>query len=224
VTSTETIRIDAARRGQRRVPGPARRVRLPWLAAAGAAALLAAVLMLWGFGQVSERREVVMVTGAVAEGEEITADVLGSTRVAVDSSSTQLFGVDQIDDLVGTAAATDLEVGDLLGPSSIEATAPIPDGWVEVGASLRSSRYPSTMATGDQMFAIRLDPTVDATPPVADDPTVVEVGEGVVVEVIGFERNEDRSVLAVLAVPADDAARVARWAASEDLVLVRAAR
>ncbi|MEL6893770.1 MAG: SAF domain-containing protein [Actinomycetota bacterium] len=216
MTSTHTDRpLDTTRRTQPAAPGPARRVRLPWLAAAGGVALLTAVLMLWGFGQASDRRDVVMVVAPVVEGDEITAGDLGSTRIAVDSPATQLFSVDQSSELVGRVAAVDLNPGDLVGPSDIRTATAVPDGSVEVGAFVRSSRFPSSMTPGDRMRAIALstdNPSADAGD--------LE-GGGVEVEVIAIDRTADGGVLTVLAVPDGSSSLVARWASSDNLVLVR---
>ena len=219
-TSTD-IRFDGRnRRGQPNAPGPARRVRLPWIAAAAGIALLTAVLMLWGFGQVGDRREVVMMNTAVAEGDEITAADLGSTMIAVESSATQLFSVEQSNELIGRVAAVDLAAGDLIGPSAIETATAVPDGWVEVGAFVRSSRYPASMAPGDRDASTRTHPR-RRTGPRHRRTSTHRRGDGVIVEVIAIQRGNDGAVLTVLAVPDDSSALVARWASSDNLVLVK---
>lgn len=216
--TTTDIKLDAStRRQQAKAPGPARRVRLPWLAASAGVALLTAVLMLWGFGRAGDRREVIMMTGPVAEGEEITAADLGSTLIAVESSATQLFSVEQSEGIIGRVAASDLDTGDLIGPSSIQTATAVPDGWVEVGSFIRSSRFPASMAPGDEMRAIALTP--DQAAPTDTDET--SDPEGVTVEVVSIERGNDGAVLAVLAVPDESSAQVARWSSSDNLVLVR---
>ena len=213
--TTTDIKLDVGtRRQQSKAPGPARRVRLPWLAAAAGVALLTAVLMLWGFGRAGDRREVIMMASPVAEGEEITAADLGSTLIAVESSATQLFSVEQSDGILGRVAASDLDTGDLIGPSSIQTATAVPDGWVEIGSFIRSSRFPASMAPGDEMRAIALTPD-QAVAAEASDP------EGVIVEVVSIERGNDGAVLAVLAVPDESSAQVARWSSSDNLVLVR---
>ena len=217
-TTTNDIKLDAStRRQQPKAPGPARRVRLPWLAAAGGIALLTAVLMLWGFGQVGDRREVVVMTSPVAEGEQITAADLGSTLIAVESSATQLFSIEQTDELIGRVAASDLDIGDLIGPSSIETATAVPDGWVEIGSFIRSSRYPASMAAGDQMRAIALTRDDSAPPGAVGTPPV----DGVIVEVVSIQRGNDGAVLAVLAVADESSAQVARWSSNDNLVLVK---
>lgn len=193
------------RRLRDRVPGPARRVRLPWLAAAVGAALVAAALVLWGFGRASERREVVVVNAAVAEGQPIPAEALGTTFVAIDSSATRLFSASQRDDLVGRVAAADLAPGDLLGPSLIAVAPVVPDGWQEVGGLLRVGRYPGSLTVGDRLRAVPLEG--------AEAPVEVLVAASSV--------GDDRALTLVLAVPAESAATVAQWAATDNLVLVR---
>jgi len=181
-------------------------VRLPWLAAAAGLAVLVAALVLWGFGRAAERREVVMVVAPVEAGEPITDAALGSTMVAIDSSSTQLFSASQRAELVGKIAAIDLAPGDLLGPSLISTGPSVPDGWLEIGGLLRAGRYPVSLSVGDQLLAIPVE-GADATP--------------VAVLVVESSVGDDRALMVVLAAAPESAAQVAQWAASDDLVLVR---
>lgn len=177
---------------------------MPWLAAAVGAALLAASLVLWGLGRVAERREVVVMRGPVSAGEPIPVEALGTSLVAVDGP-TQLFSAGQLDELVGKVAATDLAVGDLVGPSAISAGDPIPAGWVEVGGLLQAGWYPSSITVGDDMLAV----------PKEGEPT------GVQVLVMESSVGDDRAALVVVAAPPDLAATVAQWSADDNLVLVR---
>lgn len=204
MTATETTPLASRRSGQPR--GPSRRVRLPWLAAAAALAVLVAALVLWGFGRAAERREVVMIVAPVEAGDPITAAALGSTMVAIDSSSTQLFSASQRAELVGKIAAIDLAPGDLLGPSLISTGPSVPDGWLEIGGLLRAGRYPVSLSVGDQLLALPMD-GADVTP--------------VAVLVVESSVGDDRALMVVLAAAPESAAQVAQWAASDDLVLVR---
>jgi hypothetical protein len=180
-------------------------VHLPWLAAAVGAALVAAALVLWGFGRAGDRREVVVVTAPVAEGDPIPVDALGTTLVAVDSSATQLYSGGQRDGLVGKVAAVDLAPGDLLGPSMIASASVVPDGWQEVGGLVKVGRYPGSLSVGDRLRAVPLEGAEAAV-----DVVVIESSVG-----------DDRALTAVLAAPAESAATVAQWAANDRLVLVR---
>jgi hypothetical protein len=185
--------------------GPQRRVQLPWLAAAAGLALLVALIVLWGFGRVAERREVVTVVEPVDAGQPISRGSIGFTMVAVDSSTSRLFSAGQADELVGLLAAVDLEPGDLLGPSLISARPALPAGWVEVGAVLRPGWYPRTLVTGDDVWAVS-----SAAGSVQVPVLVVEDSGG-----------DDGTVTVVLAVEPFAATQVAQWAASGELVLIR---
>ena len=204
MTATETTPLASRRSGQPR--GPSRRVRLPWLAAAAGLAVLVAALVLWGFGRAAERREVVMIVAPVEAGDPITDAALGSTMVAIDSSSTQLFSASQRAELVGKIAAIDLAPGDLLGPSLISTGPSVPDGWLEIGGLLRAGRYPVSLSVGDQLLALPVE-GADVTP--------------VAVLVVESSVGDDRALMVVLAAAPESAAQVAQWAASDDLVLVR---
>ena len=204
MTATETTPLASRRSGQPR--GPSRRVRLPWLAAAAGLAVLVAALVLWGFGRAAERREVVMIVAPVEAGDPITDAALGSTMVAIDSSSTQLFSASQRAELVGKIAAIDIAPGDLLGPSLISTGPSVPDGWLEISGLLRAGRYPVSLSVGDQLLALPVE-GADVTP--------------VAVLVVESSVGDDRALMVVLAAAPESAAQVAQWAASDDLVLVR---
>jgi len=198
--------------------GPTRRVRLPWLAAALAAALATAVLVLWGFGRASDRREVLMITQEVAAGEAITAEMLGTTFVAVDSGATQLYSAGT--DLTGTVAAVDLAPGDLVGPSMVAAAPTVPASYRQVGALVRPGRYPTTIERGDELLAVPLKPATPGTG--TADTAEPPAAEELAVTVIEMSVEEDSSLSAVLAATPRDASRIAQLAANDQLVLVRA--
>ncbi len=188
---------------RKHVPGPARRVRIPWLAAAVGAALLTAAIVLWGFGRAADRREVLMVAQPIGQGEAVEAGDLTTSFVAVDTP-TQLYSAEQRSEIIGTLAATDLAPGDLVGPSAVTSGEPLPDGWQRIGGLLRAGNYPSSITIGDSMFAL----------PQEGEPTGVEV------LVVDVSIGDDRAALVVLAAPPSDAGRVAQWSADENLILV----
>lgn len=185
------------------VPGPARRVRVPWLAAAVGAALLTAAIVLWGFGRAADRREVLMVAEAIGRGETIEPTDLTTSFVAVDTP-TQLYSAEQREQIVGSIAATDLAPGDLVGPSTVTSGEQLPEGWQDIGGLLRAGNYPSSIAIGDRMLAL----------PQEGEPLGVEV------LVVDVSIGDDRAALVVLAAPPTDSGRVAQWSADENLVLV----
>lgn len=183
-------------------PAPRRRVRVPLLAAGVALVLFAGLLVLWGFSQVADRNEVLMLNQPIAAGAPIPDSALSTTFVAVDDGTAGFYPVGT--DLSGVVAATDLATGDVLTASMIAATPTIPDGWNEIGAVIRAGRYPSTSNLGDDLLAVPVDGPEEIT-----------------VTIVEFNIAADSSAEVVLAVPAGDAARVAQWAATDDLVLVR---
>ena len=185
------------------VPGPTRRVRVPWLAAAVGAALLTAAIVLWGFGRAADRREVLMVAEAIGRGDTIEPTDLTTSFVAVDTP-TQLYSAEQREQIVGSIAATDLAPGDLVGPSTVTSGEQLPEGWQDIGGLLRAGNYPSSIAIGDRMLAL----------PQEGEPLGVEV------LVVDVSIGDDRAALVVLAAPPTDAGRVAQWSAEENLVLV----
>lgn len=185
------------------VPGPARRVRVPWLAAAVGAALLTAAIVLWGFGRAADRREVLMVAEAIGRGETIEPTDLTTSFVAV-NTPTQLYSAEQREQIVGSIAATDLAPGDLVGPSAVTSGEQLPEDWQDIGGLLRAGNYPSSIAIGDRMLAL----------PQEGEPLGVEV------LVVDVSIGDDRAALVVLAAPPTDAGRVAQWSADENLVLV----
>ena len=205
VTTEVAAPVSSVRRPVGRAPGPSRRVRLPWLAAAVGLTVLVAALVLWGLGRVADRREVVMVAAPVAAGDPIPASALGSTQIAVDSASTQLFSVSQRDELVGRIAVVDLAPGDLMGPSMVSVLAKVPDGWSEIGGLLKAGRFPASLGVGDRLMAVPLE---GAEP-------------GVEVVVVESSVGDDRALSVVLAAPPESATSVAQWAAGDNLVLVR---
>ena len=185
------------------VPGPARRVRVPWLAAAVGAALLTAAIVLWGFGRAADRREVLMVAEAIGRGDTIEQTDLTTSFVAVDTP-TQLYSAEQLEQIIGSIAATDLAPGDLVGPSTVTSGEQLPEGWQDIGGLLRAGNYPSSIAISDRMLAL----------PQEGEPLGVEV------LVVDVSIGDDRAALVVLAAPPTDSGRVAQWSADENLVLV----
>src|SRR6478736_6478621 len=82
---------------------------------------------------------------------------LATALVGVDSGLGRLYPAGT--DLSGVVAATDLQPGDLLSASMVEAAPALPEGWREVGAVVRRGRYPSTLQVGDDMLAVPADGT-----------------------------------------------------------------
>jgi hypothetical protein len=188
--------------GDDRPAGPRRPVRVPYLIGAAALALVTALLVLWGFSRAADRTEVIVVRAPVAAGTPIPASALSTTMVGVDAGVGRLYPAGT--DLSGVVAATDLEPGDLLSASMVEAAPALPEGWREVGGVVRRGRYPTTLQVGDDMFAVPVDRS----------------GE-VPVVVVASSVGDDGALSVVLGVAAGDATAVAQWAAGDRLTLVR---
>src|SRR5436190_16062007 len=141
--------------GDDRSPGPKRSVRVPFLIGAAALALATALLVLWGFSRAADRTEVMVVRAPVAAGTPIPASALSTTMVGVDAGVGRLYPAGT--DLSGVVAATDLQPGDLLSASMVQAAPALPEGWREVGAVVRRGRYPSTLQVADHMLAVPVE-------------------------------------------------------------------
>jgi hypothetical protein len=181
---------------------PQRRIRLPLLVSALAAALLAAVLVLYGLSAAADRTEVLHITRDVAAGETITADAVAPVGVAVDGSS-RLVPAASRDEIVGQLATKAMAPGDLVSRTDI-ADVPLPlDGEQRVGAVLTPGRYPPDLRRGDRALAT----------PIEGD------GTNVVVRVLDLRPARD-GIEVALAAPADAGAAIAQLAAQNRLVLV----
>src|SRR6476469_1209119 len=187
--------------GDVRPPGPKRSVRVPFLIGAAALALATALLVLWGFSRAADRTEVMVVRAPVAAGTPISASALSTTMVGVDAGVGRLYPSGT--DLSGVVAATDLQPGDLLSASMVEAAPALPEGWREVGAVVRRGRFPSTLQVGDDMLAVPADGT-GALP----------------VRVVSSSIGDEGSLSIVLGAAAADATTVAQWGADDHLTLV----
>ena len=187
--------------GDDRPAGPRRTVRVPYLVGAAALALATAVVVLWGFSRAADRTEVLIVRAPVAAGTPIPAGALSTTMVGVDAGVGRLYPAGS--DLSGVVAATDLQPGDLLSASMVEAAPALPEGWREVGAVVRRGRFPATVRVGDDMVAVPVEGSG-------------EVAVVVVSSIVGG----DGAISVVLGVDAAEATAVAQWAAADGLTLV----
>ncbi|MFN8023880.1 MAG: SAF domain-containing protein [Acidimicrobiales bacterium] len=198
-------------------PGGRRRrtrtqVRAQWLVLAAALTVLAGVLVAWAVQRAADRVEVVSVARPVAAGAVITADDLTTTAIAFDTPVTGLAPASSLDALVGRVATVDLEPGVLLSTSMWADGTELSAGERTVGALLDAGTFPAGLAPGSTALAVALgDDTADAG---------TDAGTDVTVRVLDAA-DDDRGALRVtLAVPEADAARIARLAAADRLVLV----
>ena len=186
-------------------------VRAQWLVLAAALTVLAGVLVAWAIERAADRVDVVSVARPVAAGTVIQADDLTTTAIAFDQPVVGLAPASSLDALVGRVAVVELRPGTLLSVGMwADGTGLSPDERT-VGALLDVGTHPSGLATGATALAIATDDAAAAGSTEAD---------GVIVRVLDT-RTADRGGLQVtLAVPEADAARIARLAAAQTLVLV----
>jgi hypothetical protein len=191
-------------------------VRAQWLVLAAALTVLAGVLVAWAIERAADRVDVVSVARPVPAGTVIQADDLTTTAIAFDEPVVGRAPAASLDALVGRVAVVELRPGTLLSVGMwADGTGLSPDERT-VGALLDVGTHPSGLATGATALAIAAD---DATADVSAAAGST-AAEGVIVRVLDT-RTTDRGALQVtLAVPEADAARIARLAAAQTLVLV----
>ncbi|MFB9378862.1 SAF domain-containing protein [Kineococcus gynurae] len=151
-----------AREATRRPLTPVRE-RRPGLAALGAVLVLGGTLggalLVHRSG---DRAEVVVVTRDVAPGARITAEDLGTTRVAADGAA--LVPAASAAAFVGSSAGTRIPAGTLLNPAMTVAGDAVPEGAVVVGAVLSDAQRPSApLAVGDVVRVFLVADTAAAT-------------------------------------------------------------
>ncbi|MCX6520586.1 MAG: SAF domain-containing protein [Actinobacteria bacterium] len=190
-------------------------VRAQWLVLAAALTVLAGVLVAWAIERAADRVDVVSVARPVPAGTVIQADDLTTTAIAFDQPVVGLAPASSLDALVGRVAVVELRPGTLLSAGMwADGTGLSPDERT-VGALLDVGTHPSGLATGATALAIAIDDAAGSPSSTGSTAT-----DGVLVRVLDT-RTADRGALQVtLAVPEADAARIARLAAAQTLVLV----
>lgn len=194
------LRRTGTSRGARRS-----QLRAQWLVLAAALTLLAGVLVAWALDRAADRVDVVSVARPVAAGSVIQADDLTVTAIAFDAPVTGLAPATSLQALVGRVATVDLEPGTLLSVGMWADGSELSPGERTVGALLEQGTYPTGITAGSTVQAVSLT---------GDD------GEPVVARVLDADTDDRSGLLVTLAVPDADAARLARLAASGQLVLV----
>ncbi len=190
-------------------------VRAQWLVLAAALTVLAGVLVAWAVERAADRVEVVSVARAVPAGTVIQADDLTTTAIAFDDPVVGLAPASSLEALVGRVAVVDLRPGTLLSSGMwADGTGLSPDERT-VGALLDVGTYPGGLASGAIALAIATDGAARSSV----DGAATPVGD-VTVRVLDTRTTERGALQVTLAVPAADAADIARLAAAQTLVLV----
>ena len=182
-------------------------LRAQWLVLAAALTLLAGVLVAWSLDRAADRVEVVSVARPVAAGSVITADDLTLTAIAFDTPVTGLAPANSLDALVGRVATVDLEPGVLLSTGMWADGTELSPGERTVGALVDAGSYPAGITAGSRVQAVALSGG-------ADEQTAV------IARVLDADTDARGALLVTLAVPEGEAARLARLAAADQLVLV----
>lgn len=144
-------------------PSPPRR-RRPALAAIAVllivgGATLAGLLAL----RLDSREPVLVVTTDVPAGTELTADMLGSTRVA--SEGLKLVPEADASQVLGTYTRTAISDGQLLDTTMLTTAEPYGSDRVQVGVPLQAGQVPPGLRSGDEVRIVRLgDGTTPARP------------------------------------------------------------
>jgi hypothetical protein len=181
------------------------RLRVQWLLLAAALTVLAGVLVAWALDRAAGRVQVVTVARPVAAGSVISAADLGLTSIAFDTPVTGLAPASSLELLVGRVATVDLEPGMLLSTGMwADGTELSPDERT-IGALLQRGAHPAGLAAGAGVQAVDLTDTTAAP---------------VFARVLEADADEQGGLHVTLAVPAAEAARLARLAAIDQLVIV----
>lgn len=188
------------------------RRNLRWVAAGILAICLGGLGSVMLYTSLAGTRPVVAITRTVYRDQIITDADLGVVTVAA-SSGFATVAADRLPEVVGTSALTDLTEGSLLNPRmygdpSVEA------GSALLGLKLAAGRLPSTvLAPGTVVLLV----------PVGRDGADPPSGASVAARVAGAAATHaDGASLIDVKVPESEAERVARLAAADQLVLVRA--
>lgn len=192
----------------RRPRGPASRVSVGWLLLAGAAFALAAALILWTLSSADERTDVLVVVEPVAAGEPLTEAIMGTTRIASDDGFGRIYVASQRASVIGAIAVTDLEPGDLLGPSVLAARPAANNGERLVGVVLRTGRYPVELKAGDTALAVNIDPNH------------AELGATIPVRIASVSVSETLEASVTMAAATASAPELGGWAGRDQVVLV----
>jgi flagella basal body P-ring formation protein FlgA len=183
------------------------RVRAQWLVLAAALTVLAGVLVAWSLTRAADRVEVVSMARPVPAGTLIQAADLTTTAIAFDTPVVGLAPATSMQSLVGRMATIDLQPGVLLSAGMWADGTELSPGERTVGAVMAAGNYPVDLAQGSSALAVATEADV------AGDAAVI-------VRVLDVTPGEQQTVVITLAVPEADAARIARLAATDALILI----
>lgn len=198
--------IDDARNARVR---PRRNFRL--IAIGVLAVCLSGLGAVWLYSSATDATSVVTVLRSVHRGQVITAGDVGLVSVPAVPGLETVPG-EQLGEVVGQSAHTDLVAGSLLSPRSFGSPV-VSVGMAQLGLRLSPGRVPSSeMPPGTPVLLVAVARDGGEPP---DAPSVLAK-----VASLGTEQ-PDGSTLLDVDVPQEHAERVARLAAADQLVVVR---
>lgn len=166
------------------------------------------------FLSVGDRKEIVALARPVSRYHQLTESDLRVVRVAADAA-VPTIGADQIDDLVGRVAATDLTKGSLLAEAQLLAQdqRPLGDGEAVVGTLLAPADSPDALPRGANVDVI-------VRPPSSDPDGETKTIRGWILDVSSVEQMSGGGRKVSLVVPAEAAEDVAAGASEKRVSVV----
>jgi len=224
-TGTSNRSTSAAPSGPaiRRRGRPRSQVRGQWLVLAAALTVLAGLLVAWSLDRAADRVEVVSVARHVPAGTVIEPGDLTTTAIAFDTPVAGLAPAASLDALVGRVATVDLDPGVLLSTAMWADGSELGAGERTVGALLDAGTYPGGISPGTSALAVSVHGGEGGEVGDAARDGGAADGAGsadVTVRVLDADVDARGALRVTLAVPAADAPRIARLAATDGLVLV----
>lgn len=182
-----------------------------WIVAGVLSLVVGALGAVWLFGQVSSTQRVLQLTGPVARGDVIRAQDLSIVTIGTAPGVSVVSG-DRAHELIGSTALIDLAPGALLPEGAVGAH-PVPEGKMQVGLRLAPGRLPAAeIPPGTSVRLVPVAAPGGEIPP-ADSFRAETAGPAHVLD--------DGATLIDVLVASQDAEDIARWAATDQLALVR---
>ena len=193
---------------------------------AAALTVLAGLLVAWSLDRAADRVDVVSVARHVPAGTVIEPGDLTTTAIAFDTPVAGLAPAASLDALVGRVATVDLNPGVLLSTAMWADGSELGAGERTVGALLDAGTYPGGISPGTSALAVSVHGSEggeggEVGDAARDGGAADGAGSAdVTVRVLDADVDARGALRVTLAVPAADAPRIARLAATDGLVLV----
>lgn len=181
--------------------------------AAGAALLAAgAVLAVLVYGNLGDRSPVLVVAREVSPGEVIEPGDVKVVRVSVDREVATI-AASRRSEIVGQRAAVGLQPGMLLSTASVTDGPAMPSGSTVIGAVVKPGQYPLGLHEGDEVIVLLAGETTDRS----------DGGVHALIVSVSSRSGPEGTAIS-LAVPAGEAAPLARAGAESGILLTKPVR